>query len=103
MREPIRLQLSRTKGFKLQAISLAANGRDAVIVARPSRWGNPFVIGRDGSQADCVARYRTWLQAPAQRTLRSDAKQLLQGRNLACWCKAGSPCHADSLLALVNG
>ena len=54
MNEPKRLQLSRRKGFQLQALSREANGREAVVVARPSRWGNPFVIGRDGSQAECV-------------------------------------------------
>ena len=26
----------------------------------------------------------------------------LQGKNLACWCKPGAPCHADVLLELAN-
>jgi hypothetical protein len=26
----------------------------------------------------------------------------LRGKNLACWCKPGSPCHADVLLELAN-
>jgi len=26
----------------------------------------------------------------------------LRGKNLACWCKAGTPCHADILLRLAN-
>ncbi len=26
----------------------------------------------------------------------------LRGRNLACWCKIGAPCHADVLLELAN-
>lgn len=43
---PIRLVLSRRQGFNLQAASRAANGLEAVIVARPSRWGNPFVTPR---------------------------------------------------------
>jgi len=42
MIRPVRLQLSRTKGFSLQALSLATNGLPAINVARPSRWGNPF-------------------------------------------------------------
>ncbi len=42
---PVRLQLARIKGFDLQATSLATNGLPAVNVARPSMWGNPFVIG----------------------------------------------------------
>ncbi|KQP31409.1 DUF4326 domain-containing protein [Methylobacterium sp. Leaf100] len=42
---PVRLKLSRKAGFSLQAHSLATNGLPAVNVARPSVWGNPFVIG----------------------------------------------------------
>jgi hypothetical protein len=26
----------------------------------------------------------------------------LRGKNLACWCKPGAPCHADVLLELAN-
>ena len=64
MAKPLRLRLSRRKGFTLQAASRGANGLAAVVVARPSRWGNPFVIGRDGTQAACVAQYRKWLALP---------------------------------------
>jgi hypothetical protein len=43
-RQPVRLQLSRKKGFNLQALSRATNGLEAVRVARPSRWGNPWRV-----------------------------------------------------------
>ncbi len=26
----------------------------------------------------------------------------LKGKNLACWCKPGEPCHADVLLEMAN-
>jgi len=26
----------------------------------------------------------------------------LRGKNLACWCRIGEPCHADVLLSLAN-
>ena len=99
---PVRLCLSRRKGFSLQSASQAANGRAAVTVARPGRWGNPFIIGRDGTQAECVAQYRAWLRRPEQAALRQAARRDLQGFNLACWCRAGTPCHGDILLDLVN-
>jgi hypothetical protein len=102
MPEPVRIPLSRRKGFRLQAASRAVNGLEAITVARPSRWGNPFVIGRDGNQAECVAQYRRWVKLPRQRALRDAARAALVGKNLACWCAAGTPCHADILLALVN-
>jgi Domain of unknown function (DUF4326) len=34
---------------------------DRVYVGRPSKWGNPFVIGRDGSRNDVIAKYRAWI------------------------------------------
>lgn len=103
MTKPQRLQLSRRKGYRLQEASRTANGLDAIIVARPGRWGNPFVIGRDGDQARCVVRYRAWIGQVRQKTLRDAARQALRGHNLACWCAAGTPCHGDVLLALANG
>lgn len=39
--KPVRLQLSRKKGFNLQKLSQETNGLPAVNVARPSIFGNP--------------------------------------------------------------
>ena len=43
--KPVRLQLSRKAGFRLQEHSRAVNNLPAANVARPSMWGNPFKIG----------------------------------------------------------
>ncbi|ASR44920.1 hypothetical protein BEN78_04830 [Xanthomonas citri pv. mangiferaeindicae] len=98
MTPPVRLQLSRRRGFDLQAHSHAVNGLPATVVARPGRWGNPYRIGVHGDRATCVARYA------AHMATRADALDLapLRGRNLACWCPLDGPCHADVLLALAN-
>ncbi|RWK52772.1 MAG: DUF4326 domain-containing protein, partial [Mesorhizobium sp.] len=32
-----------------------------VYIGRPSKWGNPFVIGPDGSRAEVIAKYRAWI------------------------------------------
>lgn len=113
---PQRIVLSRRAGFDLQATSHSLNGLPAQSVARPGRWGNPFTIaevaaelGVDNAkaQAEAVARYGRWVRGelvteqspPALEEVRA----ALAGRNLACWCKAGTPCHADALIALANG
>lgn len=98
---PVRLTLSRRKGFRLQAASRAINGLAAVTVARPGRWGNPFAIGRDGNQAECVAQYRRWIKQPGQKALREEARRALKGENLACWCAPGTPCHGDGACQLM--
>jgi hypothetical protein len=72
----------------------------AVYVGRPTIYGNPFPIGKNGRDA-CVARYEAWLNAPEQAALREQAIAELRGRDLVCWC-APEACHADVLLDLVN-
>ena len=114
MTRPVRLQLSRKKGFDLQRVSMAVNGLPAVNVARPGKWGNPYVVGRDGKRDECVrlftlmvAGYFCLTAQPSVDEQRAYRKSLsrnlrhLRGRNLACWCK-GAPCHADVLLELAN-
>ena len=86
---PHRVQLSRRKGWKLPA--------NTVVVARPTKWGNPFRPGTKDvpDVATAVARYRQEI-APT-----IDASEL-RGKNLACWCPLDGPCHADVLLELAN-
>jgi hypothetical protein len=35
-----------------------APARGRVYIGRPSKWGNPFVIGRDGSREEVIEKYR---------------------------------------------
>ena len=114
MTAPVRLRLSRAKGFDLQALSIATNGLPAVNVARPSRWGNPFKVGstdrRTGGRLDAHSAVERYLDALVLGRLRigrfriSEAAvyECLAGQNLACWCAPGAPCHADALLELAN-
>lgn len=109
MSDPQRIQLSRTKGWRMP--------ENTVRVARPSKWGNPFVINVDVDAGAVVAGYRSWLfgkplpflvplhALPAMDAVRREviaSLALLRGKNLACWCKPGAPCHADVLLELAN-
>ena len=32
----------------------------AVYIGRTGKWGNPFVIGRGGTRAEVIAKYRNW-------------------------------------------
>ena len=91
---PTRVQLRRTAGWRKPA--------GAVVVARPTRWGNPYVVGPDVDRAECVARYRRALQAGELAFTVDDARRHLAGRDLACWCALDVPCHADVLLELAN-
>ena len=71
-----------------------------VYIGRPSAWGNPFVIGKDGTRADVVTKYKAWLEA--RPVLLDKARQELRGKVLACWCYPLA-CHGDVLAAVANG
>lgn len=108
---PQRIQRKRTKGWKMPP--------NTVYVGRPTKWGNGWLMGRDGDAAKCVALYRTQIEGniwtePNPRSI----KEELRGKNLACWCQLCAfhangkilgercrdcaPCHADVLLRIAN-
>ena len=123
---PRRIHLSRTKGFNLQAHSLAINGLPCVKVDRATKWGNPFRAQDAADEFGCTAWeaaasvamiYRDWLTMTEPERFHPDLRAArvailadlssLRGKNLACWCKLhvngdSVPCHADVLLELAN-
>ena len=69
-----------------------------VYIGRPSKWGNPFTIGKDGNREQVINAYRKWI---------NDSPELLyqihelEGKTLGCWCSPKA-CHGDVLIELVN-
>jgi len=85
---PQRLQRRRTRGWRAPA--------DTVYVGRPSRWGNPFRVGIEGTAAACVTLFEArYVQDTAYRV---QVRTVLAGKHLSCWCPLDAPCHADVLL-----
>ena len=76
--------------------------KDAVYVGRPSKWGNPFVIGKDGTRAEVIEKYRKfiWDHVFTSDLFMADLREL-KGKDLVCYC-APKPCHADILLEIAN-
>lgn len=66
---------------------------DSIYVGRPTKWGNPYVIGKDGTREQVIAKYREWLN---DRPELVTALRDLKPTSLTCWC-APEPCHADVL------
>jgi hypothetical protein len=111
---PIRIQRKRTKGWRLPP--------NTVCVTRPGRWGNPYTVAKgyscwslylDGHFACdeptkerviqlAIALFRDCLLGGRLAITVSDVRRELRGKNLACFCPIGSPCHADVLLAIAN-
>lgn len=97
---PARIQLRRTKGWRLPA--------NTVVVSRPTKWGNPFRAGHEyqtvaaGPKICRDAADAVRLYTPLAYTRQAEIVAELRGKDLACWCKPGAPCHADVLLHLAN-
>ncbi len=94
---PVRIRLSRERGFELQAHSMSVNGRAAINCARPNMWSNPYVIGRQTSREASIAMFIRFVRPMGQTIVRD-----LRGFNLACWCALDEPCHCDHLLERAN-
>ena len=69
---------------------------DYVYIGRPSKWGNPFVIGRDGNRDEVVRKYLDYILE--SENLLGDLHEL-KGKNLGCYC-APELCHGDVLIVL---
>ncbi|WP_350347240.1 DUF4326 domain-containing protein [Agromyces sp. G08B096] len=121
---PERIQLSRRKGWR--------KPENTVVVARPSKWGNPFKITHEHcdeaevggmcwvvrradrrpafahestvreARAVAVEEFRTYLRAGLLSFTVEGVRAELAGKNLACWCPLDQPCHADVLLEIAN-
>ncbi|OHU55946.1 hypothetical protein BKG83_17380 [Mycobacteroides chelonae] len=121
---PQRIQRKRVKGWR--------KPEGAIVVTRPSRWGNPFVVVPAGTEPGLFSRRRErvwtvngpgtffqgtgtreWAADYAVRLYRrwllgsmkrvEDLVPLLRGHDLCCYCPLDQPCHADVLLELANG
>ena len=102
------MQLRRTKGWRMPT--------NTVKVDRTTLFGNPFAV-RDYGHALAVELHRRWISAEplgptalvaaipdlaVRRKEVLEALPALRGKNLACWCAPGSPCHAEALLKHLN-
>jgi len=69
-----------------------------VYIGRGSKWGNPFVIGKDGNRDEVCDKYEAYLSSRPDLVL---ALTELKGKVLGCYC-APLRCHGDLLAFLAN-
>ena len=98
-----RIQRKRTRGWTMPA--------GAVYVGRPTKWGNPFVVGQVNGNfgriltaEQAVDLFELHIGPMGDYEYDDETHDLakLRGKDLACWCPLGQPCHADVLLRLAN-
>lgn len=118
---PTYIQRKRTKGFKMPP--------NTIYVGRPTKWGNPYclvpsIISKNKTRVDIIQKFKTThiniafalpkaeathrainlYELYILRTIKHGNLNLseLKGKNLACFCPPGQPCHAHILLKLAN-
>lgn len=125
MGEPRRIQLSRRAGWRKSEGAVVVSqpgkwgnpfkvtkGSVGWYIYEPHSRQQFNELGsletRAEAQACAVSLYAAWLKGDlfaAELELRRrwilDNLPLLVGRDLACWCAAGTPCHANVLIALA--
>jgi predicted Zn finger-like uncharacterized protein len=84
--------------MKLTTIVHCKKSSYDVYIGRPLKWGNPFSIGRDGTRAEVIAKYRAWITK--QDHLLKDLPEL-KDKVLGCWCHP-KPCHGHVLIELIE-
>jgi hypothetical protein len=101
MSTPVRIKLRRIKGWR--------KPEGAVVVARPSKWGNPISWKPPLDRTYAVRAFDNWLSGCLiQRDLHGQPPTIaeiiatLRGKDLCCWCALDQPCHADVLLEIAN-
>lgn len=112
---PQRIQRKRVKGWRMP--------EGAVYVGRPTKWGNPFQVIREGGFWTVVDNNGVDYREPTTGWADKDyavskAVSLfamdvelglapypideIRGKDLACFCPLDQPCHADVLLYHAN-
>ncbi len=69
-----------------------------LFIGRPSKWGSPFHLGRDGNAGEIVEKFRRWLLR--HPNLLNEVRTL-RGKVLGCDCPP-EPCHGDVLAELAD-
>lgn len=90
----------RPRVLNYRRVGLAS--ANSAFVGRPSIYGNPFYLSRDGDRKAVLAKFELWLAQPAQKWLLELAKIELRGKDLICFC-VPKLCHASIWLRIVNG
>lgn len=76
---------------------------EGVHIGRPSIFGNPYKIGRDGDRAAVIAKFRAYFLERVGRDADFRRRvEELRGRTLLCYC-VPEPCHGDVIAGWLDG
>jgi len=73
-----------------------------IYIGRPSMFGNPYEIGKDGDRKQVINKYRSWFYKKLENKWFHDRVLELIDKKIGCWC---SPleCHGDVIVEYLEG
>jgi hypothetical protein len=83
-----------------------------IMIDRHTIFGNPFVIGKDGTREEVCYKHLSWLAewflnrkeitiGKFSNKIVFENLHLIKDKNIACWCKP-KQCHGDTLAKLAD-
>jgi len=69
-----------------------------VYIGRGSKWGNPFIIGPDGTREEVIYKYKEYLYSSPDLI---NSLYELRDKTLGGFC-APKACHGDVLLEAIE-
>jgi len=73
-----------------------------IYIGRPSIFGNPLSIGKDGTRAEVIKKYKDYFYDNLENhEVFKIAVERLRGKVLGCWCKPQA-CHGDVIIEYLN-
>jgi hypothetical protein len=74
-----------------------------VYIGRPSIFGNPFTIGKDGNRKEVIEKFKIYFHDRIWQDLEFTKKVYkLKNKILGCWC-APQECHGDIIKEYLDG
>lgn len=71
--------------------------KHTLYIGRPTVWGNPFVIGKDGNREEVIKKFKTY--ARNNESLMHLISLLHEDVVLGCFCYP-EKCHGDIIIKL---
>ena len=81
-----------------KVVNIKTGAKYDIFIGRPSKWGNPFEVGKDGTREEVILKYEQYLIDNPK--LMSELEEL-HGKTLGCFCKPLS-CHGDVLIEILE-
>lgn len=92
------MERNAEKGVRVIRIVHCKKEKYDVYIGRGSKWGNPFVIGKDGNREGVILKYKKYITNNQELI---NALPELKNKTLGCWCKPKA-CHGDVLKSMIE-